>query len=117
MAYSDSNLQALSVIFEEQLDPLALVLFQVRVLFVGADCSWCVVGRVMDVAWVVEAVDEATKVVKSSFDAVVAVAEDMRLEELGTEDRRTWPGVFALGAERTCGVGHDLATKLPMLEN
>ena len=82
-----------------------------------ADYSWPVVGRAIDVAWEVVAVGEVGAVEKSSFGAVAAVAEGMRLEGLCTEGMHTYFEAFALGAARTFGVGHDLATKLLTLES
>ena len=63
------------------------------------------------------AVGEVGEVEKSSFGAVAAVAEGMRLEVLCTEDMHTYFEAFALGAARTFGVGHDPATRLLTLES
>ena len=68
-------------------------------------------------AWEVVAVGEVGEVEKSSFGAVAAVAEGMRLEVLCIEGMHTYFEAFALGAARTFGVGHDLATKLLTLES
>ena len=68
-------------------------------------------------AWEVEVVGEVAAVEKSSFGAVVAVAEGMRLAGLSTEGMHTWFEAFALGVARTFGAGHDLATKLQRLES
>lgn len=116
-AYFDWNLWAQLAIAVELLDPSAFVSFQVQVSSVGADYSWAVVGRAIDVAWEAGVVDEVGEVEKSSFGAVAAVAEGMRLEGLCTEGMHTYFEAFALGVARTFGVGHDLATKLLTLES
>ena len=64
-----------------------------------------------------EVVDEVAEVEKSSFGAVVAVAEGMRLAGLSTEGMHTYFEAFALGVARTFGAGHDLGTKLQTLES
>ena len=105
------------MIVGELLDPWVFVSFQVQVSSVVADYSWAVVGRAIDVAWEVEVVGEVAEVEMSSFGAVVAVAEGMRLAGLSTEGMHTYFEAFALGVARTFGAGHDLATKPQRLES
>ncbi len=116
-AYFDWSLSAQLAIVGELLDPWVFVSFQVQASSVVADYLWPVVGRAIDVAWEVEVVGEVGEVEKSSFGAVVAVAEGMRLEGLSTEDMHRYFEAFALEAARTFGAGHDLAMKLPTLES
>ena len=116
-AYFDWNLWAQLATVGELLDPWVLVSFQVQVSSVVVDYSWPVVGRAIDVAWEVEVVGEVGEVEKSSFGAVVAVAEGMRSEGLSTGGMHTYFEAFALGAAHTFGAGHDLATKPLTLEN
>ena len=116
-AYFDWSLWAQLAIVGELLGPWVFVSFQVQVSSVVADYSWPVVGRAIDVAWEVEVVGVVGEAEKSSFGAVVAVAEGMRLEGLSTVDMHTYSEAFALGVAHTFGAGHDLAMKLPMLES